>query len=140
MTFRSMNFRANPIHRLISQVRSRFARLAQATTSSATQRPGKSALSLLGLGAVLGATLAAGASYAEMAHLRQLQSSEQARLDATRDQAQREVNALAARLGELQAQANRLNALGERWAGTLPNQTDWRTQAGALGALTAAAG
>ncbi|MEV8038533.1 glycoside hydrolase family 76 protein [Streptomyces sp. NPDC086182] len=33
-----------------------------------------------------------------------------------------------------------LNALGERWAGTLPNQADWRTQAGALGALTAAAG
>jgi predicted alpha-1,6-mannanase (GH76 family) len=33
-----------------------------------------------------------------------------------------------------------LNALGERWAGTGPNQTDWRTQASALGALTAAAG
>ncbi|WP_328443939.1 glycoside hydrolase family 76 protein [Streptomyces sp. NBC_00386] len=33
-----------------------------------------------------------------------------------------------------------LNALGERWAGALPNQTDWRTQAGALGALTAWAG
>lgn len=33
-----------------------------------------------------------------------------------------------------------LNALGQRWAGTLPNQTDWRTQAGALGALTACAG
>jgi predicted alpha-1,6-mannanase (GH76 family) len=33
-----------------------------------------------------------------------------------------------------------LNALGERWAGTNPNQTDWRTQASALGALTAAAG
>ncbi|MGW1727630.1 glycoside hydrolase family 76 protein [Streptomyces sp. NPDC002306] len=33
-----------------------------------------------------------------------------------------------------------LNVLGERWAGTLPNQADWRTQAGALGALTAAAG
>lgn len=32
-----------------------------------------------------------------------------------------------------------LNALGERWAGTSPNQTDWRTQAGALAALTAAA-
>jgi hypothetical protein len=31
-----------------------------------------------------------------------------------------------------------LNALGERWAGTSPNQTDWRTQASALGALTAA--
>ncbi|MFI9764603.1 glycoside hydrolase family 76 protein [Streptomyces sp. NPDC051963] len=33
-----------------------------------------------------------------------------------------------------------LNLLGQRWAGTAPNQTDWRTQAGALGALTAAAG
>ncbi|WP_405975098.1 glycoside hydrolase family 76 protein [Streptomyces sp. NBC_00988] len=33
-----------------------------------------------------------------------------------------------------------LNTLGERWAGTSPNQTDWRTQASALGALTAAAG
>ncbi|MFD4604533.1 glycoside hydrolase family 76 protein [Streptomyces sp. NPDC058464] len=31
-----------------------------------------------------------------------------------------------------------LNALGERWAGTSPNQSDWRTQASALGALTAA--
>lgn len=33
-----------------------------------------------------------------------------------------------------------LNALGERWAGTSPNQTDWRTQASALGAITAAGG
>lgn len=33
-----------------------------------------------------------------------------------------------------------LNALGERWAGTSPNQTDWRTQASTLGALSAAAG
>ena len=40
--------------------------------------------------------------------------TQQAQLDATRDQAQREVNALAARLGELQAEANRLNALGDR--------------------------
>ena len=39
---------------------------------------------------------------------------QQAQLDATRRDAQREINALAARLGELQAQANRLNALGER--------------------------
>ena len=35
-------------------------------------------------------------------------------LETTRREAQREVNALAARLGELQAQANRLNALGDR--------------------------
>ncbi|GAA1731396.1 glycoside hydrolase family 76 protein [Streptomyces yatensis] len=33
-----------------------------------------------------------------------------------------------------------LNRLGQRWAGTTPNQADWRTQAGALGALTAADG
>ncbi|MFJ6562278.1 glycoside hydrolase family 76 protein [Streptomyces sp. NPDC091412] len=31
-----------------------------------------------------------------------------------------------------------LNRLGQRWAGTSPNQSDWRTQAGALEALTAA--
>ncbi|MFD7708545.1 glycoside hydrolase family 76 protein [Streptomyces sp. NPDC059786] len=30
-----------------------------------------------------------------------------------------------------------LNRLGQRWAGTSPNQTDWRTQASALEALTA---
>ncbi|MFC1402564.1 MULTISPECIES: glycoside hydrolase family 76 protein [Streptacidiphilus] len=33
-----------------------------------------------------------------------------------------------------------LNVLGERWAGTSPDPADWRTQASALGALTAAAG
>ncbi|MFF4895973.1 glycoside hydrolase family 76 protein [Streptomyces sp. NPDC001068] len=33
-----------------------------------------------------------------------------------------------------------LNTLGERWAGGTPNQSDWRTQASALGALTAATG
>lgn len=38
------------------------------------------------------------------------------------------------------ADRSTLNALGERWAGTGPNQTDWRTQASALEALTAAAG
>jgi rhamnogalacturonyl hydrolase YesR len=31
-----------------------------------------------------------------------------------------------------------LNRIGERWAGTTPNQVDWRTQGSALGALTAA--
>jgi len=100
MTFRSMNFHGNPIHRLLNQVRARFTHLAQQTAATATQRPGKAALSLIGIGVALGAMLCAGAGYAEMAHLRQLQSSQQARLDATRDQAQREVNALAARLGE----------------------------------------
>ncbi|KAF1708836.1 hypothetical protein CSC70_12065 [Pseudoxanthomonas kalamensis DSM 18571] len=39
---------------------------------------------------------------------------QQSELEQVRRGAQQEVNALAARLGELQAQANRLNALGER--------------------------
>ncbi|MFF5147123.1 glycoside hydrolase family 76 protein [Streptomyces sp. NPDC013157] len=33
-----------------------------------------------------------------------------------------------------------LNRLGERWSGTAPHKSDWRTQAGALEALTAADG
>lgn len=37
-------------------------------------------------------------------------------VDAARTQAQRDVNAMAIKLGELQAQANRLNALGQRLA------------------------
>ena len=41
-------------------------------------------------------------------------ASRQAELEQVRRDAQREVNALAARLAELQAQANRLNALGTR--------------------------
>ena len=40
--------------------------------------------------------------------------TQQVELDKVRRGAQQEVNAMAARLGELQAQANRLNALGER--------------------------
>ena len=52
-----------------------------------------------------------------MAQVEALQTSDasrQAELDQVRRDAQREVNALAARLAELQAQANRLNALGAR--------------------------
>lgn len=52
-----------------------------------------------------------------MGELRLLQADvrqQQDELGALREGAQKEINALAARLGELQAQANRLNALGER--------------------------
>lgn len=41
-------------------------------------------------------------------------AQEKAQLADARAEAQREVNAMAVKLGELQAQANRLNALGER--------------------------
>lgn len=85
-----------------------------ATRSFLTQwigrRPGVTAVLLLGAGIGLGM----GAGVAGNAALRAQVERQQVQLDAARSEAQREINALAARLGELQAQANRLNALGER--------------------------
>jgi murein DD-endopeptidase MepM/ murein hydrolase activator NlpD len=99
---------------LIHHTRARFARLGQQLGQRAIRRPMLSAALLAGVGVLFGAGACAGVGFAEMAHLRQQAANQQAQLDATREQAQREVNALAARLGELQAEANRLNALGER--------------------------
>ena len=76
----------------------------------AFNRPGLAASLLLGGGLALGA----GAGVAANAALQAKVERQQAQIEATRKDAQREINALAARLGELQAQANRLNALGER--------------------------
>lgn len=69
------------------------------------------ALSLFMAGglALLGAGGAAGAAIAQ-----QRLADQTAQAQLTQARAQRELNALAARVGELQAQANRLNALGER--------------------------
>ncbi|GAB1594505.1 M23 family metallopeptidase [Lysobacter sp. PAGU 2638] len=58
-------------------------------------------LALLVAGGVAGSAISIRQQQASQAHL-------------TPGQAQRELNALAARVGELQAQANRLNALGDR--------------------------
>ena len=55
-----------------------------------------------------------GASQAEVARLQQQLHQQKADLAAAREDAQREVNAVAARVGRLQAESNRLNALGER--------------------------
>jgi murein DD-endopeptidase MepM/ murein hydrolase activator NlpD len=114
MTAPSMTPSRRPFHRLVSHIGTRFTRLGQQIIAAGTRRPGRTMVGLIGIGMVLGGGLCAGAGYAEMAHLQTTASTQQVRLDATRDQAQREVNALAARLGELQAEANRLNALGER--------------------------
>jgi murein DD-endopeptidase MepM/ murein hydrolase activator NlpD len=51
---------------------------------------------------------------AEVVALQQQLLAQRAELKAARADAQRDINAVAARVGELQAQANRLNALGER--------------------------
>lgn len=55
-----------------------------------------------------------GAAESEIAQLKTQLSQQQKALASAREDAQREINAVAARVGELQAQANRLNALGER--------------------------
>jgi len=101
-------------HRFINHTRGRFARLARQAADTAARRPAVAAALLLAAGTTFGAVASAGVGFAETAHLRHQAVTQQAQLDGTRAQAQREVNALAARLGELQAEANRLNALGER--------------------------
>jgi murein DD-endopeptidase MepM/ murein hydrolase activator NlpD len=55
-----------------------------------------------------------GAALEEIARMQAQLDAQSLELAQARDDAQREVNAIAARVGELQAQANRLNALGDR--------------------------
>jgi murein DD-endopeptidase MepM/ murein hydrolase activator NlpD len=75
---------------------------------------------LLGLGASLGyafALLAGGARQGatnELAHLRAVIERQELDLAEARSHTELELNAIAVRMGELQAQSNRLNALGER--------------------------
>jgi hypothetical protein len=76
------------------------------------------ALMLAGLGVAFAAGYSLRASdavaNAQAARMQAELVAQRAELKAAREQAQREINAVAARVGELQAQANRLNALGER--------------------------
>ena len=55
-----------------------------------------------------------GSADAQVAQLKSDLARQQGQLAGARKDAQREINAVAARVGELQAQANRLNALGQR--------------------------
>ena len=75
-------------------------------------------LLLAGLAAAFGAGYGLRATdavaNAETARIQRELAVQRAELKAAREEAQREINAVAARVGELQAQANRLNALGER--------------------------
>jgi murein DD-endopeptidase MepM/ murein hydrolase activator NlpD len=79
----------------------------------ASQRPGLFIATVLAAGVALGFGASAGVGLAG-ANGGYSQASYEAELEQVRRQSQQEINALAARLGELQAQANRLNALGER--------------------------
>lgn len=102
------------LHSIFGQARERIKNsLLQASRRMrvlAVRRPGAAVSLVVAVGIVCGA----GISSVETSRLQsQLQQQEKA-VEETRRKAQREVNAMAARVAELQAQANRLNALGER--------------------------
>ena len=102
------------INSILHHTQAQLVRLGQdfarRVVSAARAKPAVAATAVLVAGAAIGAS----AQSAQVNHLRQQVAAQESRHDETRRAAQREVNALAARLGELQAQANRLNALGDR--------------------------
>lgn len=79
-----------------------------------SRRPLWAACALLGMGLLAGFGLQFSAQQGELAKLRNLQAQQAHQTELTRKNAQRELNALSARLAEMQAQATRLNALGQR--------------------------
>jgi hypothetical protein len=95
---------------IIDKSRNALTATLQYAGQFGARRPGIAIALLLATGISAGA----GVGFADNGLLRSQVNQQQAQIDATRRDAQREVNALAARLGELQAEANRLNALGER--------------------------
>jgi murein DD-endopeptidase MepM/ murein hydrolase activator NlpD len=99
---------------ILNNQRGPMGRVTDRLSAQARRRPAAIAGALLGVGMVLGVGASVGFATAQNAHLRAKVDAQQATLNAANANAQREINALAARLGELQAQANRLNALGER--------------------------
>jgi murein DD-endopeptidase MepM/ murein hydrolase activator NlpD len=99
---------------LAARVHARTHELATHLHARSAARPATAIAVLVVGGVVLGAGASQGIGAARNAHLQARVDGQQAQLEHTRRAAQREVNAMAARLGELQAEANRLNALGER--------------------------
>ncbi|MGO4222615.1 M23 family metallopeptidase [Lysobacter sp. TAF61] len=95
---------------IVNKSRAQLSHWLQQAGYWGAQRPALAIALLLGGGAAIGA----GAGIADNALLRGKSENQEALIAATRRDAQREINALAARMGELQAEANRLNALGER--------------------------
>ena len=97
-------------NRALHHVGHRFTCLGEHVHTSAFCNPAVAGVLLLAVGVAAGAGLRDTVGFAEHGRLQVQAERQTGQIDA----AQREVNALAARLGELQAQANRLNALGER--------------------------
>ena len=102
------------LQQVLHDTRDGVVRMGRRVRAVVRHQPGLAAVVLMAVGVAAGAGARAGAGSVELTHLRAQAVQQQVQLDDTRAQARREVNALAARLAELQAQANRLNALGER--------------------------
>lgn len=88
--------------------------LAQRAHARTAARPATALVALLGVGVAFGVAATTTVDVLRVSVLQARADGQEAQIETTRRAAQREVNALAARLGELQAEANRLNALGER--------------------------
>jgi murein DD-endopeptidase MepM/ murein hydrolase activator NlpD len=92
----------------------RFIALMYKLRFQALRRPLAAVGAVLAVGVLLGAGGRSVVGLAQVEAMQATDDSRRAELDQVRREAQHEVNALAARLAELQAQANRLNALGAR--------------------------
>jgi murein DD-endopeptidase MepM/ murein hydrolase activator NlpD len=107
--------RSNPAQgHSLQDTRQRLTALAYKLRFHALRRPLAAVGAVLAVGVLLGAGGRSVVGLAEVEAMQAADEGRQAELDKVRREAQHEVNALAARLAELQAQANRLNALGAR--------------------------
>lgn len=98
----------------LHDTRQRAIAQAQHLRRWARRRPWAALALLLGAGMLCGAAVRSAIGMAQVEALQAADATRQAELEKVRRDAQRDINALAARLAELQAQANRLNALGTR--------------------------
>lgn len=110
------NLLRDQVHALLGHLRMRMTLASSHALQCAVRKPAMAAVVVLVAGVALGAGLRSGIGVAQLDWLQQQNAQQHAELARVQAQAQRDTNAMAARLAELQAQANRLNALGERLA------------------------
>ena len=110
------NLLRDHVHVLFADLRMRLVGATRHACDCAARKPALAAVVVLVTGVALGAGIRSGVGVAQLQWLQQQSAQQQAEITRVHAQAQRDTNAMAARLAELQAQANRLNALGERLA------------------------
>lgn len=104
----------NVVHNTRSWLRHHLRLRTEQMRHFSHTRPLPSAAILVAGGMMLGLVGRSALGLAQVSWLQARTERQQAELEQVRRGAQQEINAMAARLAELQAQANRLNALGER--------------------------